>query len=43
MMAKHKLRVGFVGLSLPAYFGERLGYRERTIQGLAEAGSRLGF
>jgi L-arabinose isomerase len=43
MMAKHKLRVGFVGLSLPAYFGERLGYREHTIQGLQKLAADWDF
>lgn len=42
-MAKHKLRVGYVGLSLPAYFAEKLGYRERTIQGLEALAAEWDF
>ncbi|NDJ60472.1 MAG: hypothetical protein GYB67_05060 [Chloroflexi bacterium] len=42
-MVKHKLRVGYVGLSLPAYFAEQLGYRERTIQGLEKLAAAWGF
>ena len=42
-MAKHKLRVGFVGLSLPAYFGEKLNIRERTINGLEKLAEEWNF
>lgn len=42
-MANHKLRVAYVGLSLPAYFGEKLGYRERSIDGLEQLAQEWGF
>jgi hypothetical protein len=42
-MAKHKLRVGFVGLSLPAFFAEKHRYRERTIGGLENLAAEWDF
>ena len=36
-------RVGFVGLSLRSYFAEKLGYRERSIQGLEQLAQQWGF
>lgn len=42
-MPKHKLRVGFVGLSLPAYSAEKLGYGERTIKGLTALAEKWDF
>jgi L-arabinose isomerase len=42
-VVKHKLRVGFVSLSLSAYFGEKLGYRERTLQGLEKLAAEWDF
>lgn len=42
-MVKHKLRVGFVSLSLSAYFAEKLGYREHTIQGLQKLAAEWNF
>ncbi len=42
-MAKHKLRVGFVGLSLNAYFAEKYRYRERSIEGLEQLAQQWDF
>jgi L-arabinose isomerase len=42
-MAKHKLRVAYVGLSLSAYFAEKLGYRERSIEGLEKLAQEWDF
>ncbi len=42
-MARYKLRVGYVGLSLSSYFAEKLGYRERTIKGLEHLASEWDF
>ena len=35
-MSARSLRVGFVGLSLASYLAEKLGYRERSIDGLKQ-------
>lgn len=42
-MAKHKLRVAYVSLSLPAYFGEQLGYREQSVRGLEKLAQDWDF
>ena len=42
-MAKHKLRVGFVGLSLSSYFAEQNRNRERSIEGLERLAQELDF
>jgi hypothetical protein len=42
-MHKYTLRVGFVGLSLSAYFAEKLQNRERSIQGLQTLADDWGF
>ena len=42
-MAKHKLRVGFVGLSLSSYFGEQNRNRERSIEGLERLAQNWDF
>ncbi|MCB9450972.1 MAG: hypothetical protein H6672_06005 [Anaerolineaceae bacterium] len=42
-MAKHKLRVAYVGLSLPAYFAEKLDYRNRSIDGLQKLAQEWDF
>jgi len=40
---KHKLRVGFVGLSLAAYYAEKHQIRERSIRGLQSLAETWGF
>lgn len=42
-MAKHKLRVGYVGLSIATYFASELRQRERAITGLEQAARELDF
>ena len=42
-MAKHKLRVAYVSLSLSAYFGEQLGYREQSVRGLEQLAQTWDF
>ena len=37
------LRIGFVGLSLSSYFAEKLGYRERSIEGLSQLSKEWNF
>ena len=42
-MSERRLRVGFAGLSLGSYFAEKLGYRERSIEGLQQLASDWDF
>jgi L-arabinose isomerase len=42
-MAKHKLRVGFVGLSIKPYYSVEFRQRERAIVGLTTLSETLGF
>lgn len=42
-MARHKLRIGFVGLSLPAYFAEKHRIRERSVEGLQALAEAWNF
>lgn len=42
-MPIRRLRVGFVGLSLSSYFAEKLGFRERSIEGLEQLASDWNF
>ena len=42
-MAKHKLRVGYVGTSIATYFASEYNQRERAIDGLTKLAEELGF
>ena len=42
-MAKHKLRVGFVGLSLAAFYAEKHQHRQRSIEGLKKLAVEWDF
>lgn len=42
-MPHRTLRIGFVGLSLSSYFAEKLGFRERSIEGLNQLSKEWGF
>lgn len=42
-MTKHKLRVGFVGLSIKPYFSEEHRQRERAIEGLTKLAQEMDF
>ncbi|MBC7810322.1 MAG: hypothetical protein H7175_04205 [Burkholderiales bacterium] len=43
MMAKHKLRVGFVGTSIGSYYASEYHQRERAIAGLIQLAQQLDF
>ena len=43
MKIKHKPRIGYVGVSIPAYFAEKYQVRETSIAGLKQYGDELGF
>ena len=42
-MPKHKLRVGFIGVSIATYFASELNQRERAITGLEKLAEELDF
>lgn len=42
-MIKHKLRVGYVGTSIPSYFASEYQQRERAIDGLQKLADAWGF
>ena len=42
-MPNRILRIGFVGLSLSSYFAEKLGYRDRSIEGLNQLSKEWNF
>ena len=42
-MAKHKLRVGYVGTSIATYFASEYNQRERAIDGLTQLAEELDF
>ena len=42
-MPNRTLRIGFVGLSLSSYFAEKLGYRERSNEGLNQLSKEWNF
>jgi L-fucose isomerase-like protein len=42
-MKKHRLRVGYVGLSLKSYFAEKYHHRERSIEGLKALAAEWDF
>ncbi|MDE0527503.1 MAG: hypothetical protein OXH85_02255 [Truepera sp.] len=42
-MAKHRLRVGYLGTSLASYFASEYRQRERAIDGLQDLANRLDF
>src|SRR5687768_14875754 len=42
-MAKHKLRVGFVGTSIGSYYASEYQQRERAIDGLTRLADQLDF
>ncbi|MDE0098949.1 MAG: hypothetical protein OXM87_04970, partial [Truepera sp.] len=42
-MAKHRLRVGYLGTSLASYFASEYRQRERAIDGLQDLANRLNF
>ena len=43
MKIKHRLKIGYVGVSIPAYFAEKYQVREKAIAGLRQYGDELGF